>query len=542
MSRAGIRDGAISLSLANLCFLNVWDETQDYSVHYYQKTPSTGYLLGATICSVLLLAGVFWIALRLFSHIRSATLRHAARVSLLAFLLIPLNFARMALHVSAGSVSGAMGKGGALAAGAAAAVGLALAIARRRQVVWNSASTILIVMLPLFPVALARAACGVYLADGRAAFAPRQAAAAEHHPARTRVVWIVFDELDERLLFEQRPAGLQLPEFDRLRQEALVASAAYAPGGDTSVSLPALTIGELVMSAEIKGADELRLTLKKDGRVVSWKDAPTIFGKAHAMGMRSAVAGWFHPYCRILGQHLADCAWEPAPWPLRTEEHARKLGFGRTLLGQAQREIRKTPLAPWFHLEETPNTAHADGPMRRIVWEEQAAAYRSITRSALAAVGDTSLDLVFLHFPVPHPIGIYNRSKQAFTADESNSYIDNLALADRTLGEVRRAMEEAGGWDSDAIVVSSDHPLRTEMWRQEPGWTEEMARITGNAQCKLVPYLLKLPGQRSRQAYRAPFNTVLTADLVLQILTGEVRTAQDASEWLDRRRGGTPLG
>jgi hypothetical protein len=35
--------------------------------------------------------------------------------------------------------------------------------------------------------------------------------------AARRVLWIVYDEMDQRTPFLQRPADLQLPELDRLR-------------------------------------------------------------------------------------------------------------------------------------------------------------------------------------------------------------------------------------------------------------------------------------------------------------------------------------
>src|SRR2546423_46880 len=52
-------------------------------------------------------------------------------------------------------------------------------------------------------------------------------------PARSlrRVVWLMFDELDQRITFEARPPGLELPELDRLRRESLYADAARPPAG-----------------------------------------------------------------------------------------------------------------------------------------------------------------------------------------------------------------------------------------------------------------------------------------------------------------------
>ena len=50
------------------------------------------------------------------------------------------------------------------------------------------------------------------------------------HEGQPRVVWIIFDEADYRMIFEQRPASLEMPEFDRLREESLSANNAISPG------------------------------------------------------------------------------------------------------------------------------------------------------------------------------------------------------------------------------------------------------------------------------------------------------------------------
>ena len=60
-------------------------------------------------------------------------------------------------------------------------------------------------------------------------------------PSLRRVVWLVFEELDQRIAFEARPPGLGLPELDRLRRESLYADAARPPAGTTEVVVPALS-------------------------------------------------------------------------------------------------------------------------------------------------------------------------------------------------------------------------------------------------------------------------------------------------------------
>jgi arylsulfatase A-like enzyme len=135
---------------------------------------------------------------------------------------------------------------------------------------------------------------------------------------------------------------------------------------------------------------------------------------------------------------------------------------------------------------------------------------------ARAAVADTSLGLVFVHLAVPHHPPIYDREDDELTAlnYHINGYYDNLVLADRTLGVLRRALEESDLWDRSTVVLTSDHSRR----EGEDDWR--------------VPFVVKLAGQRTGgRAYRAPFNTVALHDLTLALLRGQV--SGGVARWLD---------
>jgi hypothetical protein len=56
-----------------------------------------------------------------------------------------------------------------------------------------------------------------------------------------------------------------------------------------------------------------------------------------------------------------------------------------------------------------------------------------------------------------------------------------------------------------------------------------------------VPYLIKPPGATLSADYTHPFNTILTHDLILAILRGEVTNAQNVAPWLDAHGAQTPL-
>jgi hypothetical protein len=51
-----------------------------------------------------------------------------------------------------------------------------------------------------------------------------------------------------------------------------------------------------------------------------------------------------------------------------------------------------------------------------------------------------------------------------------------------------------------------------------------------------VPFILKLKRQRGNVIYNPSFNTVLSQDLLLALLRGELSAPPDMTAWLDLRR------
>jgi arylsulfatase A-like enzyme len=149
-------------------------------------------------------------------------------------------------------------------------------------------------------------------------------------------------------------------------------------------------------------------------------------------------------------------------------------------------------------------------------------------------VGDQSFGLVFIHLPVPHPPAIYNRASGNF-AMQKNGYLDNLALADRVVGELRQKMEQAGVWEHTTLIVSSDHWWRSDYWRKRVFWSGADEAIAGVVDHR-IPFIVKLAGQTTAAQYDAAFNTVLTHDLILEVLRGGISNQGDLAGWLDKHR------
>jgi arylsulfatase A-like enzyme len=340
-----------------------------------------------------------------------------------------------------------------------------------------------------------------------------------YSPSAPRFIWVVFDEWDHYLTFEHRPAGLELPELDRFRAEAFDADTAYSPAINTNEALPSLMSGRIVKQGERSGPSDMVLTFADTGNTALWSTLPNVFQRARPLGVNTAMIGYHHPYSRIVGRYVTESYslsnvtlhQEPVYW---RDTH----GFRRLYLEVEESLIRIPMVMHYLHMFNQRRQKRAF----RI-------AYIAVHDRALKLAARPDLGLLMIHLPIPHPPGIYDRGRRQVTTENHASYVDNLALLDVTLGELRKVMESQGQWDKSFVLLTSDHPLRA--WEGE----EYLVMIPSPKQPR-IPFLLKLPGRQTHLSYEPPFNTVLTQELVLAALRGELREPGDVARWLDANR------
>jgi arylsulfatase A-like enzyme len=118
--------------------------------------------------------------------------------------------------------------------------------------------------------------------------------------------------------------------------------------------------------------------------------------------------------------------------------------------------------------------------------------------------------------------------------DDNNNYFDNLLLVDRTIGEIRSALEMAKLWDQTTLLITSDHPLRINTYRSGPEWDKEQENAIARAPDRYVPYMLKLAAQTQGLRYSKPFTTLVTKELMFAILSGKIVSYEDAVKWFEQ--------
>lgn len=524
-----LRDAAISLSLANLCFVKVWGKLLSGAGSYFTEFPIA---YASIIADVVLLAAVLFAAITVVRRSRHTLLMKLARWAFLLAILTALNsIALLVLTLSTANFSTLLGRNVAWFTGVGVTALMVLAAVKARNRVIRWAPPVILALLPFVIVTFSQSVwkltrnVGVAYAAGK----PASAAPIARKKPATRVLWIIFDEMDQRMSFSERPDSVEMPELDRLRSQSVYAVNAYPPAPLTFMSMPALITGKLVAEVTPVRADELMIKFDGEQNAVGWSTQPNVFSEARLLGFNSGLAGWCHPYCEVIGGSLAKC-----------DEVKEKNNDGITLqvsmFLQAQGLISSVPLLQQTAIPVIQRVDFVNSIVTTGEREKYTVRYKRVLESALKASVDPDLDLIFIHSPAPHPPGIYDRAKNDFSLESKNGYIDNLELVDRTIGELRRAMESAGVWDQTTVIISADHWWRTEMWSRGPFWTREDEAASGGKMDHRIPFVVKLAGQREQLTYTAGFNTVVTHDLILALMRGEVSSPGSVAAWLDGHR------
>lgn len=343
---------------------------------------------------------------------------------------------------------------------------------------------------------------------------------------RPRIIWLLLDELSYQQLYEQRYPGLALPAFDRLASQSVVFTQVQPVGNVTESAVPALMTGDPVERIRVStDGRELSLLNRNSTTWYSFDPHHTVFQQALDAGYSTAIAGWYNPYCRIMPQVLDRCFWT-AKMPVAVIMVPGE-SIASNMMQIVHRLFTNSAFLLFHRTRSTPGT--------RLEKDLHVNDFETLMRESDNILTNPSSDFVFLHLPIPHPPGIYNRRSRSFTNGNS-SYVDNLALADDYLAHVRRLLEQQNAWDSSTIVVMGDHSWRNRLlWAPQPTWTPEDQAASHNVTFDSRPaYIVKLPNQQQGTRFDAPFSALRTRALFDGLLQGQLRTPDDLAAWASR--------
>jgi Sulfatase len=497
-----IKDGVIAASAANLCFVTAWFNSLYDKDSYFNKLPIGTPTLLALLENILWLAALVWVVIRFRRRAQNRLSKLVMDLLFIGLLLVPINFVRYDIFQIWDYQLIAFFKQPVVLF--CAAVVFAVAVAAHE----HAARLARMVMAIFSPLAVLVWGKSILLLLGvihleQQLNPPALPAPVAVPGGQPRVLWVIFDTSDYRIIFEERPPGVRMPEFDRLRDQSISAVNAVSPAGNTLWSMPALISGQRLSHVKISGLSDLKVKVAATGEATTWKKLPSVFAEARSLGVNTALVGWFHPYSRVLGDGLNYCSWYPFP----AYEPDRAATFTESMREQIGC-LMFTPHVRHIFLNTCLNSL----------------------QDSISVATNKTYGLVLLHLPPPHTPGVYIASENRFTywpMTRNAGYFNNLALADLELGRIRGAMEDAGTWDKTWVILSADH-----------SWAGSQT-YDGKVDPR-VPFLIKPPGAGFGTSYSSPFNTVLTHDLILAILRGELTNGENVVAWIDRHGKSVP--
>jgi hypothetical protein len=311
------KDAVLCLSLANLFLLHVLFWLTGNHPAIFRKTVVDSAMLLRVLATNLIATGIVaagcWLVLSILRRYRSRTSELIGTAGILFVLLIAANTYRIR--------TGFMFQGNPFAPQILIPLVVAALLALFVVIRWTSAFRrgVVAVAMSLSPLVLITTLSTLWrayktpavpaetMADGPVAPFVRPPGRAPGH----RIVWMIFDEMDQVLLFPKRPAGLSLPEFDGLRSRSLYADA-QRPAADTLEAIPSLFFGRAVAKVRDDAFPDLPARFRDTDSVQSLREPPTVFSEAGSLDWNTAIDGWYLPYCRFFNQQVNYCAWEPA--------------------------------------------------------------------------------------------------------------------------------------------------------------------------------------------------------------------------------------
>ena len=336
-----------------------------------------------------------------------------------------------------------------------------------------------------------------------------------HSTSSRRIIWILFDELSYDQAFDHPASGIILPNLDQLRTRSVSFSNLTPAGFYTDHIIPSLFLGRRMEQIRSTVDGDLWYYDESQHRWLAYDANATLFGLAQLNGWSTGVDGWMNPYCRTLAPVLNVCSWEPSEFLLME-------AYGAS---EEKSVLANAAVLPYAVLARLTSPRAFPGDLA--IQE-----YRNVMGRTHALIENNQVRFVFLHLPIPHPLGIYDRTRHMLRP--SGTYLDNMVLADDSLGELLQEIDATPSASQTTVIVSSDHSWRIPIWRHDRYWSAEEERASGGRFDERPVLLIHFPGQKSGNDMNATLPEMLEHDMIADMLRGRINNPEDLSVFLSQ--------
>jgi membrane-anchored protein YejM (alkaline phosphatase superfamily) len=228
-------------------------------------------------------------------------------------------------------------------------------------------------------------------------------------------------------------------------------------------------------------------------------------------GWRTAAVGWYNPYCSIYAPDIQDCYWTDH------DMQDGPMSQSATLAANISSPLHQLAV-------ELISPARADRDLCAFDLRLRRQTEDDLEQHALQLLHTDQADFVFLHLAIPHSPNTWSRARNGFTGQCGSSYLDNLALTDRVLGQLLATLQSSPRWGQTTLIVQGDHGWRTAIWRGLPAWTDEDEQASRGLFDPRPALLIHQPSQIQPQTVSTPWPLIQVHSVVEQILHQQTPT------------------
>jgi hypothetical protein len=262
------------------------------------------------------------------------------------------------------------------------------------------------------------------------------------------VVGFLFDELSFAYLYDERgDVRLDYPAFRRLSATSTNYLAVQGPADETLVALPGYLAGRLVKRVSVDEMDLVEVGEEGELAPLAFGEPPGLFATARRLGYRTELAGYYLPYCSLLGGLVDECRSLSFYNASSVEDEFSPFNAMRTALIMWPRQF------PFGIVKNIPFAQLQRGLVEKL---------SAFARRPLIASQPV---FRFVHFSVPHLPFVfdedgYNPGINPLRTSPDDGYRRQLRFVDRLLGELVADMEREDVFDRSTLVVLADHGFR----------------------------------------------------------------------------------
>jgi hypothetical protein len=302
------------------------------------------------------------------------------------------------------------------------------------------------------------------------------------------VLAVLFDELSYAYLHADRRVRPEYPHIAALASQATSYDAMSAPGRETLVSMPSLLAARHIPNIRIE--DHGIFESADDGRLVPFtaRRPEALFPTAKRLGFRTEMAGYYLPYCEMLGG-LLDACQSLSFYNMSSIDD--RFSVADPLLTTLILWPRQFP----FGLLKNPAFARL-----------QRGLVENTTAFAMRPTDSVRPAFRFVHFSIPHfPFVFdaegYNPPLDPLRTSPDTAYAAQVRYADRLFGRLMQRMRDQGTYDGTTIVLLADHGFRFGGAERDP---------------LQIPFIVKKAGQGTAMSIDAPVRGELMLKSVLE--------------------------